>query len=81
MPRQIFSDDLEARLIELWADYQKSKSGQMVKRIMREREIAEKLNAFAKESNLDIEITPLIVHNKVDNLKAKARDLYRRFRR
>eukprot|EP00117_Sycon_ciliatum_P015744 scpid26375/ scgid4370/ len=86
MPRQIFSDDLEARLIELWADYQKSKSGQMVKRIVREREIAEKLNAFAKESNLDIEITPLIVNNKVDNLKAKARDLYesdsyRRFRR
>ena len=64
MPRQIFSDDLEARLIELWSDYQKSKSGQMVKRIAREREIAEKLNAFAKESNLDIEITPLIDLNK-----------------
>eukprot|EP00117_Sycon_ciliatum_P011962 scpid98101/ scgid4370/ len=55
MPRQIFSDDLEARLIELWADYQKSKSGQMVKRIVREREIAEKLNAAFRSGWLNPE--------------------------
>ena len=55
MPRQIFSDDLEARLIELWADYQKSKNGQMVKRIVREREIAEKLNAAFRSGWLNPE--------------------------
>ena len=55
MPRQIFSDDLEARLIELWADYQKSRSGQMVKRIVREREIAEKLNAAFRSGWLNPE--------------------------
>ena len=81
MPRQVFSDDLEEKLIALWAEYQTKKSGIMMKRTKKEKEIADKLNLYAKEIGEDIEFSHSIVHNKIDNLKSKAKEHYKKFRR
>ena len=71
MPRQVFSDDLEEKLIALWAEYQTKKSGIMMKRTKKEKEIADKLNLYAKEIGEDMEFSHSIIHNKIDNLKSK----------
>ena len=81
MPRQVFSDDLEEKLIALWAEYQTKKSGIMMKRTKKEKEIADKLNLYAKEIGEDMEFSHSIVHNKIDNLKSKAKEHYKKFRR
>lgn len=82
MPRQLFSDEVENRLIELWAEYQRNKSGTMVKRGHKEKEIADKLNSYARELGAeDSDYTALMIHNKIDNLKSKAKEIYRRNRR
>lgn len=83
MPRVLFTDDVEGRLIELWGDYQRTKNGTMLKRSLAERQIADKLNDYAKEIGLgsDVVFTGPIVHSKVDNLKTKAKELYKRYRR
>lgn len=83
MPRIVFNDDLEKKLIELWAEYQSHKSGQMVKRSVKEKEITGMINAYARElygQDAD-EFAVNVIHNKIDNLKAKAREHYRKFRR
>ena len=49
MPRLCFSPESEKRLIELWAEYQRTKAGTMVKRYIKEKEIADKLSAFERE--------------------------------
>ena len=79
MPRQVFSDDLEEKLIALWAEYQTKKSGIMMKRTKKEKEIADKLNLYAKEIGEDMEFSHSIVHNKIDNLKSKAKEHYKKF--
>ena len=78
-PRLVFSDGLEERLIALWVEYQTKKSGVMMKRA--KKEIAEKLNLYAKEIGENMEFSPSVVHNKIDNLKSKAKDHYKKFRR
>ena len=70
MPRLVFSDGLEEQLIALGAEYQTKKSGVMMKRA--KKEIAEKLNLYAKEIGENMEFSPSVVHNKIDNLKSKA---------
>ena len=80
MPRQVFSDDLEEKLIALWAEYQTKKSG-IMKRTKKEKEIADKLNLYAKEIGEDMEFSHSITHNKIDNLKSKAKEHYKKFRR
>ena len=81
MPRVVFSDDVESKLIELWADMQRNPGGLMKKRKVKEREISEKLNEYLRELHGDdVEpLTPLVVKNKIDNLKAKAKEFYRKF--
>ena len=76
MPRQIFSEVLESKLIDLWAACQQTKSGKMKKRPVREKEIAEELNKLAKENGLDLEVTALIV----DSVKSKA-EMYKKYKR
>eukprot|EP00117_Sycon_ciliatum_P028335 scpid101738/ scgid22792/ len=82
MPRVVFSDDLEKKLIELWAEYQRDKSGKMKKRTVKEREITATINEYARELyGPDVEEFPQsVIHNKIDNLKAKAREHYRKFK-
>ena len=79
MPRLVFSDGLEEKLTALWVEYQTKKSGVMMKRA--KKEIAEKLNLYAKEIGENMEFSPSVVHNKIDNLKSKAKDHYKKFRR
>ena len=61
MPRVLFSDDAESKLIELWADMQRNPNGLMKKRRVKEREISEKLNEYLRELyGDDVEpLTPL----------------------
>ena len=83
MPRVVFTDDLEKRLIELWAEYQRNKSGKMKKRSLKEKEMTAKINLYAKE--LDGADAPEfevgVIHNKIDNVKSKAREHYRKYLR
>ena len=65
--------------MELWAMYQKTKSGNMMKRSQKEKEIAEELNKYGTSIGLDVDFNGKIIHNKIDNLKSKAKDLYRKF--
>lgn len=65
--------------MELWAQYQRTKSGCMMKRAQKEKEIAEELNRYGKSIGVDVDYNAKIIHNKVDNLKSKAKDLYRKF--
>ena len=84
MPRVVFSAEVEQRLIELWGKYQREKSGTMMKRAVAEKRIADELNLYAKQlSGGDQEMiyTAAIVHNKIDNLKTKARDQYKKYRK
>lgn len=82
MPRQVFSDAMEEKLIELWAEFQKDKAGSMMKRSKKEKEIAQKLNLYAKAiGEADVDISQSVVHNKLDNIKAKAKEHYKRFKK
>ena len=83
MPRLVFSDELEKKLIELWAEYQRTKSGQMKKRAVKEREMTAAINTYAKElyGADSPEFSQTVIHNKIDNLKSKARGHYRKYRK
>eukprot|EP00117_Sycon_ciliatum_P049807 scpid42557/ scgid35256/ len=54
MPKVVFNDEMEGKLIELWAHYQREKSGTMKKRSQKEKEIAEDLNLYARSVGLDM---------------------------
>ena len=48
----------------------------------KKEEIAEKLNVFAKEiDETDLEFSAKVIHKKIDNLKSKENDQYKKFRR
>ncbi len=84
MPKQVFSEEAERKLIELWAQYQKNKAGMMMKRSAKEKEIALQLTSFEEETfgkEKATNYTASMMHNKVDNLKSKAKELYRKYRR
>ena len=84
MPRVVFCEELEGKLIELWAAEQKASNGTMKKRSVKEKVIAVKLNLFGRElygDKFQNEITVPIVHNKLDNLRTKAREQYKKYRR
>eukprot|EP00117_Sycon_ciliatum_P038536 scpid40822/ scgid28619/ len=81
MPKGVFNDEMEGKLIELWAHYQREKSGTMKKRLQKEKKIAEELNLYARSVGLDMTFDGKMVHNKIDNLKAKSKELYRKFRK
>ena len=81
MPKLVFNDEMEGKLIELWAHYQRVKSGTMKKRLQKEKKIAEELNLYARSVGLDMTFDGKMVHNKIDNLKAKSKELYRKFRK
>ena len=80
MPRVVFTDDLEKKLIEIWAEYQRNKTGKLMKRSPKEKEIASTMNEHARElSGEQDPFTATMVHYKIDNLKSKARDQYKKF--
>ena len=54
MPKVVFNDEMEGKWIELWAHYQREKSGTMKKRSQKEKEIAEDLNLYARIVGLDM---------------------------
>eukprot|EP00117_Sycon_ciliatum_P009588 scpid100057/ scgid11820/ len=82
MPRQVFTEEIEAKLIQLWGEYVKNKSGTMVRRSVKEKEIGEALTRFARQlDNTDVEFTASVVHHKIDNLKAKAKEHYKKYRK
>ena len=82
MPKVLFTDDLECRLIELWEEYQRTKSGTMMKRSVADRQIASKMNDYVQHLGIkDFVFTAASVHSKVEHLKTKARDLYKRYRK
>lgn len=64
MPRQLFSDEVESRLIELWGEYERNKSGTMVKRSHKEKDFADKLNSYARQLGAEDSYTSLMVQNK-----------------
>ena len=49
MPRVVVCEELEGKLIELWAAEQKASNETMKKRSVKEKEIAVKLNLFGHE--------------------------------
>ena len=49
MPRQVFSEEVEAKLIQLWGEHVKTKSGTMMKRSVKEKEVAEALTAYSRQ--------------------------------
>ena len=70
LPKVLFNDDLECRVIELWGEYQRTKSGTMMKRSVAERQIASKLNDCVQHLGIKtVVFTAASVHIKVDNLK------------
>eukprot|EP00117_Sycon_ciliatum_P010189 scpid100544/ scgid12188/ len=82
MLRQVFTEEIEAKLIQLWGEYVKNKSGTMVRRSVKEKEIGEALTRFARQlDNTDVEFTASVVHHKIDNLKAKAKEHYKKYRK
>ncbi|XP_065181828.1 potassium/sodium hyperpolarization-activated cyclic nucleotide-gated channel 1-like [Sycon ciliatum] len=82
MPRLVFNGALEAKLIELWNDHchHRNELGRSKKRGSAEKEVAHTLAAYAIEAGETEPITWKVVHNKVDNLRAKAKETYRRYR-
>lgn len=53
-----------------------------MKRSKKEKEIAAKLCEYAKEiGEAETELSATTIHNKIDNLKSKARDHYRKYRK
>ena len=67
MPRVVFCEELEGKLIELWAAEQKASNGTVQKRSVKEKEIAVKLNLFSRQlygDKFQKEITVQIVHNR-----------------
>ena len=81
MPRQVFPDEVESKLIDIWADYQLNKSGIMKKRKTKEKEIAEELTLYARSLGLQITYDQTMIHNKIDNLKSKAREMYKKYKK
>ena len=83
MHRVVFTDGLEEKLIEFRSEYmyQKEKNGKMKKRSVKEK-ITEVLNRHARELYGEEvgEFITMVVHNKIDNLKANTREHYRKFR-
>ena len=80
MPKVLFTNDLQCRLIELWDEYQRTKSGTMMKRSVADRQIASKMNDYVQHLGIkDVVFTAASVHSKVEHLKTKARDLYKRY--
>ena len=69
MPKVVFNDEMEGKLIELWAHYQRVKSGTMKKRSQKEKEIAEDLNlygldmAFDGKSQIHVEVIAFYQHS------------------
>ena len=66
MQKLVFCEELEGKLIELWAAEQRASNGTMKKRPVKEKEIAVKLNLFGSElygDKFQNEITVPIVHN------------------
>ena len=49
MPRQVFSEEVEEKLIQLWGEHVKTKSGTMMKRSVKEKEEAEALTAYSRQ--------------------------------
>ena len=82
MPRQVFSEEVEAKLIQLWGEHVKKKSGTMMKRSVKEKEVAEALTAYSRQlGDTESVYTASVIHSKIDNLKTKAKEHYKRFRR
>ena len=82
MPLVHFNDELEQKLIELWGEQQRRKGGQMIKRKVREMEMVEALNKYAVQlygEKNEHEFSLKVVSNKIDNLKSKARDFYKKY--
>ena len=76
MPRVMFSQELEGKLIELWNGHLRRPPGGTVRRSYAEKEIAIKLNLFAEQLGEEALYTASIVHSKIDNMKTKAKGLY-----
>ena len=72
MPRVVFTDDLEKKLIEIWAEYQRNETGKMMKRSLKKKEIASAVNQYARElygeSREQDLFTATMVYYKIDNL-------------
>ena len=49
IPEQVFSEEAEKRLVELWADNPRMKAATMIKRLVKGCKIARKLSSFEKE--------------------------------
>ena len=82
MLRQVFSEEVEAKLIQLWGEHVKTKSGTMMKRSVKEKEVAEALTAYSRQlGDTESVYTASVIHSKIDNLKTKAKEHYKRFRR
>ena len=74
MPRQVFSEEVEAKLIQLWGEHVKTKSGTMMKRSVKEKEVAEALTAYSRQlGDTESVYTASVIHSKIDNLKTKGR--------
>ena len=69
LPRQVFSE-VEAKLIQLWGEHVKKKSGTMMKRSVKEKEVAEALTAYSRQlGDTESVYTASVIHSKIDNLK------------
>eukprot|EP00117_Sycon_ciliatum_P043255 scpid95198/ scgid5362/ len=82
MPLVHFNDELEQKLIELWGEQQRRKGGQMIKRKVREMEVVQALNKYAVQlygEKNEHEFSLKVVSNKINNLKSKARDFYKKY--
>ena len=89
MPRHSgggFGQELEKRIIELWAEEQQRNRGaaEKIARCRMEIKVADELNAHAiqlygEETAKEHLVTAQIVKNKIDNLRAKAKKRYRNF--
>ena len=83
MPRQVFSEEVEAKLIHLWGvGHIRMKGGTVKKRSVKEKEVAEAVTAYSRQlGDIESVCTASVVHSKTDNLKAKAKEQYKKYRK
>ena len=80
MPRQVFSEEVEAKLIQLWGEHVKKKSGTMMKRSVKEKEVAEALTAYSRQlGDTESVYTASVIHSKSTTSKQRQRNTTRGF--
>ena len=75
MPRVMFSQELDGKLIELSNGHLRRPPGGTVRKSYAE-EIAITMNLFAEHLREEATYTASIVHSKIDSMKTKVKGLY-----